>query len=154
MPAFEKYARLLRDHSLKATHPRIKILETLDAARSPLTVSAIHQRLTHFQIDASNKRAIDLATVYRSANKLADAGLLSRLELGDEFTRFEFVQAGNRHHHHIICTGCGKVSEIAVCNLDALLDTICRTTGYSNIDHEVIFRGQCAACAAKLSTPV
>ncbi|MCS7013308.1 MAG: Fur family transcriptional regulator [Chloroherpetonaceae bacterium] len=133
-----KYVTLLRQNDFKATKPRIRILEILDRAQKPLTAAEIHSQLSRYKID--------LATVYRSLNKLADAGIATRVELGDEFTRFELSRSPV-HHHHIVCIDCGTVKEIDLCNLDAIASDISRATGFTHIEHQVVFRGYCASCA-------
>jgi Fur family ferric uptake transcriptional regulator len=133
-----KHATLLKQHDFKVTHQRVKMLETLERFKKPLTAAEVHAEI------ADSK--VDLATVYRSLNKFADAGLISRIELGDDFTRFEFSSL--HHHHHIICNSCGKVKEIELCNLDDLAVDISQKTGFRNIAHQVVFRGECQECAA------
>jgi Fur family ferric uptake transcriptional regulator len=134
-----KYATLLRQNDFKATTQRIRILEILDRSKTPLTAAEVHAHLSRY--------GIDLATVYRALNKLADAGVVSRVELGDEFTRFEFARPFT-HHHHIVCMDCGTVKEIELCNLDSLANDISRSTGFTHIEHQVVFRGYCASCSA------
>ncbi|MGQ9805956.1 MAG: Fur family transcriptional regulator [Chlorobiales bacterium] len=134
-----KYASLLRQYDFKVTHARVKVLEQLDLATRPMTAQELHAELA----DAK----IDLATVYRSLNKFADAGLISRVRLGDEFVRFELV-GHHTHHHHIVCNLCGKVYEIELCNLDELSQDIAQKTGFRNIAHQVVFRGDCQECAS------
>jgi Fur family ferric uptake transcriptional regulator len=141
--ALQKYATLLRQNEFKATQPRVKILEVLDKSPQPLTASEIHEKVSTLDID--------LATVYRTLNKLADAGVLNRVELGDEFSRFEYKRVANHHHHHIICDLCGKIVEINLCNLDAIASDIAKSTGFTNIQHQVVFRGCCEQCALKVS---
>lgn len=138
--SLSKYVSLLRQNDFKATKPRIRILEILDRAHKPLTAAEIHAQLSRYKID--------LATVYRSLNKLADAGIAARVELGDEFTRFELLRAPV-HHHHIVCMDCGTVKEIDICNLDALASDISRATGFTHIEHQVVFRGYCESCATQ-----
>lgn len=135
-----KYASLLRQFEFKVTRARLKVLELLDKAQKPMTAQEIHAEIA----DAKT----DLATVYRSLNKFADAGLIERVQLGDEFARFELAKH-HRHHHHIVCNFCGKVAEIELCNLDDLTSEIAKTTGFRNIAHQVVFRGECETCAQK-----
>lgn len=135
-----KYASLLRQYDFKVTHARVKVLERLEHATKPMTAQELHEELADTKIN--------LATVYRSLNKFADAGLIFRIQLGDEFARFEFV--GHRHHHHhIVCNSCGKVREVELCNLDMLSKDIAQKTGFRNIAHQVVFRGDCQECASK-----
>lgn len=138
--ASAKYAALLRQNDFKATSQRIRILEILDRYKKPLTAAEVHAHLSRY--------GIDLATVYRSLNKLADAGIVSRVEFGDEFTRFEFARPFV-HHHHIVCVDCGAVKEIDLCNLDSLASDISRSTGFTRIEHQVVFRGYCESCSAR-----
>jgi Fur family transcriptional regulator, ferric uptake regulator len=140
--SLEKYATLLRGNEFKATQPRIKILEVLDKSLQPLTASEVHDKVLPLDID--------LATVYRTLNKLADAGVLNRIEFGDEFSRFEYARVA-KHHHHIVCSECGKVSEINLCNLDAIANDISKSTGFTHIQHQVVFRGWCERCT--VTTP-
>ncbi|MCS6988094.1 MAG: transcriptional repressor [Chloroherpetonaceae bacterium] len=133
-----KYAALLRQRDLKATRARVRMLELLDNAAKPMTAQEIHAKIAD--------RKTDLATVYRSLNKFADAGLIARVQLGDAFVRFELVK---RHHHHIVCNSCGKIFPIDLCNLAELSDEIARKTGFRNIEHQVVFRGECQDCAQR-----
>jgi Fur family ferric uptake transcriptional regulator len=134
-----KYASLLRQYDFKVTHARVRLLAELEHATKPMSAQELHHELA----DAK----MDLATVYRSLNKFADAGLITRVQLGDEFMRFEFAK--HSHHHHIVCNSCGKVSEIELCNLDALSHEIAQKTGFRNIAHHVVFSGDCEECANK-----
>ncbi len=136
-----KYTSLLRQHDFKVTRARIKILERLEQATKPMTAQELHEKLADTKMD--------LATVYRSLNKFADAGLISRVQLGDEFARFEFVK---HHHHHIVCNSCGKVQEVELCNLNELSKDIAQKTGFRNIAHQVVFRGDCQECAAEFQS--
>ncbi len=133
-----KFASLLRQHGFKVTHARVKLLERLEQATKPMSAQELHTELANAKMD--------LATVYRSLNKFADVGLISRIKLGDEFDRFEFVK--HHHHHHIVCNSCGKVREIELCNLDELSQDIAQKTGFRNIEHHVVFRGDCQDCAS------
>jgi len=132
-----KYPSLLRQYGFKVTHARVKLLERLEQATKPMSAQELHAELANAKMD--------LATVYRSLNKFADVGLISRVQLGDEFARFEFVKP---HHHHIVCNSCGKVREIELCNLDELSHDIAQKTGFRNIEHQVVFRGECQDCAS------
>ncbi|MFN3386836.1 MAG: Fur family transcriptional regulator [Candidatus Thermochlorobacter sp.] len=138
--ASAKYATLLRQNDFKVTHQRIRILEILDRNKKPLTAAEVHAQLSCY--------GVDLATVYRSLNKLADAGIVSRVQFGDEFMRFEFARPF-AHHHHIICIDCGKIKEIDLCNLDLIANDISRSTGFTHIEHQVIFRGYCESCSTR-----
>lgn len=77
----------------------------LEAADTPLTHADLSDDLI--------PRGFDRATIFRNLNDLADAGLVSRLELGDRVWRFEMKHersAGAGEHPHFVCTDCGGVA--------------------------------------------
>jgi len=55
--------------------------------------------------------AIGLTSVYRTLDILANLGIVFKLDFGDGRARYELAEApgGERHHHHLVCTGCGRV---------------------------------------------
>lgn len=70
---------------------------------------------THAEVsDALADKGFDRATIYRNLTELTDAGLVSRVELGDHVWRFEIrrhAHAGAKEDHpHFLCTTCGEVS--------------------------------------------
>jgi Fur family ferric uptake transcriptional regulator len=54
--------------------------------------------------------------------------------------------SGNRHHHHLICSGCGTVVQFEECNVDALLTDLGRRTSFRISGHWLEVFGTCAAC--------
>src|SRR3954468_318097 len=66
---------------------------------------------------------VSRATVYRTLNKLVDAGLLRRLELGQR-TYFEH-DYGYPQHEHLVCERCNRIIEFESPELDALLRQVC-----------------------------
>lgn len=56
---------------------------------------------------------LDRATIYRNLIDLTDAGLASRIDLGDHVWRFEVKRQVGDHvlsHPHFVCSDCGAVS--------------------------------------------
>ena len=73
--------------------------------------------LTHAEVSEAvgPVKGFDRATIYRNLTELTEAGLVSRVELGDHVWRFELKRAGRSHakgedHPHFLCTSCGEVS--------------------------------------------
>src|SRR5436190_3052161 len=67
------------------------------------------------------------ATVYRTLNKLADAGMLRRLEVG---TRILYEHDyGYPQHEHLVCSQCKRMIEFQHAALNAIIDDICRQHG-------------------------
>ncbi len=84
---------------------------------------------------------LGLATVYRTLKKLADAGVVTQVDIPGQPPRFEL--AGKHHHHHFHCRACGKVYEVEGCcgHFDDHTPH-----GFQLEGHEVLLFGRCAAC--------
>lgn len=95
------FKELLQSKGFRATPGRIALLKALSLAKRPLTVDEIGRRLD-----------LNVVTLYRALNDLADRGLLLRgLGTGDAI-HFSYPKD---HHHHMVCVGCGFSSKCAVC---------------------------------------
>ena len=98
---------LVRGAGLRCTAARLAVLEHMLTAPGPKTHAEVSEALDH--------RGFDRATIYRNLTELTDAGLVSRVELGDHVWRFEIrrhAHAGTKgeDHPHFLCTTCGEVS--------------------------------------------
>ncbi len=92
----------LKNSGLKATLPRIKILEVFQQARvRHMTAEDVYKVLLH---DGSD---IGLATVYRVLMQFEQAGILSRNHFEAGKAVFELNEG--KHHDHLVCVVCGKV---------------------------------------------
>lgn len=90
---------------------------------------------------------IGLATVYRTVQLLEEMGVISKLDLNDGCSRYEFVHQNENHqHHHLICTKCGKVIEVEGDLLEELEHTIEEKYKFTVRNHSVKFYGICDEC--------
>jgi Fur family ferric uptake transcriptional regulator len=87
---------------------------------------------------------VSRATVYRTLNKLVDAGLLRRLDLGQR-TYFEH-DYGYPQHEHLVCGRCNRIIEFQSPELDSLLREVCSRHHFQSSGHTLIIRGTCAEC--------
>lgn len=132
----------IRKVGLRGTSPRIAVLQLLENATMPLSHTEV--------CDALMEQGFDKATLYRNLTDLTEAGLLSRLDVGDHVWRFELRhreqgQAGN--HPHFVCIVCG--------NVYCLPGVRVRITPKSQFQYAlntgaviIQFRGSCDQCAA------
>jgi len=94
----------LKNTGLKATLPRLKILELFQKGRQRhMTAEDVFRVLLQEQSD------IGLATVYRVLTQFEQAGILSRSHFESGKAVYELNEG--QHHDHLVCTGCGKVEE-------------------------------------------
>ncbi|WP_026475822.1 Fur family transcriptional regulator [Alkaliphilus transvaalensis] len=90
---------------------------------------------------------IGLATVYRTLQLLDEMGLISKLNLDDGCSRYEFNNHEDDHqHHHLICQSCNCVIEVEIDLLDQLEEAIEKEYKFKIKDHKVKFFGICSNC--------
>ncbi len=140
-----------KDHASRMTVPRAAILEFLSNTSKHISAKEIYTSLQ------KTYPKIGLSTVYRTLSLLARMGIVGKLLLGDGQTRYEFKSRGkNEHHHHLICTNCGKI--INYYNfLDEELSLVRKTEkklakkhNFIIQDHNIDFLGVCEKCKSKL----
>jgi Fur family ferric uptake transcriptional regulator len=139
-PVFSTFRDLIRQAGLRSTQARVAILERLQTSKAPLT---------HAQVaDELESRGFDKATIYRSLVEMAEAGLLTRMELVDHLWRYELRRATNAdqpEHLHFLCQDCGKVQCLDGTSVaSALAPSIRRAMGATI--SEVLLKGQCRDC--------
>jgi Fur family ferric uptake transcriptional regulator len=89
---------------------------------------------------------IGRATVYRALDLFATLGLVERVDLPDG--NHAFVACEAVHHHHAICTRCGRSTDIDDGALAETLAGLGRHAGFVVLDHRLEVFGLCAACGA------
>lgn len=130
---------LLQQHNLKATQPRLAVLQALQHSRQPLTVEALQRRLPD--------RVVSLATVYRTVVEFVRVGLANSSDLGHGHAHYEYADQ-RRHHHHVVCTDCGRIDTVKLPQEHALVQVIGRRTRYALQRHIIEFFGICPQCSA------
>jgi len=135
-------ASRLRQAGLRKTAPRVAVLRFLERATAPLSHGDIYLGLTSL--------GFDRATIYRNLIDLADAGLVSRRDLGDHVWRFEMRRGEENHsaeHPHFLCTSCGSVSCLPG-GAVRLVSSRGVPRAISSRAVEVQVKGHCDACAS------
>ena len=126
---------ILREHSLKVTEPRKIILKTLQGVNRPLTAEELQKIIG---------KAVDFATTYRTLQALVLKGIVYQTDFRDRKAYYEYQ---DKHHHHVICTGCGKKEETDVCiNIKKVSKTL---ANFKTVDSHVLeFFGICNQCSS------
>jgi Fur family ferric uptake transcriptional regulator len=129
----------------------------LTAPRRALA-ALIASRRGHFTADellAESRRGrlgLGRATIFRSLDVLADLGVVERLDLpsgGHAFVACEPV-----HHHHVVCSSCGRSTGVSDHGLELVAAAIGRETGYRVDTHRLELFGRCTDCQAAGAAPV
>jgi Fur family ferric uptake transcriptional regulator len=87
---------------------------------------------------------VSRATVYRTLNKLVDAGLLRRINL-ESRTVYEH-DYGYAQHDHLYCEQCGVMIEFQDSQLEKLINDVCLQNQFQYQGHSFVIRGVCANC--------
>jgi Fur family transcriptional regulator, ferric uptake regulator len=92
------------------------------------------------------------SSAYRHLVDLQAAGVVRRIAATDEFARFELDEHLTEHHHHLICTGCGRVLDITPSagferTVSRQLGELAAAHGFTPVSHVVDVLGTCADCA-------
>jgi len=126
----------LRKAGLKATAPRMRILELLAGSETRhLSAEDVYREL----IEAGDD--IGLATIYRVLTQFETAGLVVRHRFDDGRAVFELTRG--EHHDHVICTECGKVSEFFDEQIERRQREVVAGMGFKIADHALIIYGEC-----------
>jgi Fur family ferric uptake transcriptional regulator len=83
------------------------------------------------------------ATVFRTIDLLADMRILHRLH-GEGCHAYTACTPG--HHHHLVCSTCGRVETVDVCGLEEMMRTLSQATNFAIEEHHLEFSGRCADC--------
>jgi Fur family ferric uptake transcriptional regulator len=137
----------VKDHCTRWTVPREEIFNLLIQSQQHLSAKDLYAML-----NPSNP-AIGLTTVYRTLDLLDRAGLVRKVNTGDGQVRFEYLRGHDSdHHHHLICTGCGKIlnyRDFEKEELDLVRkteDILAGKYGFLIREHNIEFLGLCPDC--------
>ena len=126
----------LRKAGLKATLPRMKILEILEQSNQQhLSAEDIYRILLE------SDEEIGLATIYRVLTQFEGAGLVMRHHFEGGQAVFELDRG--KHHDHLICIKCGKIVEFVNPEIEAQQKKIASDNGFKITDHSLIIYGDC-----------
>ncbi len=132
-------SRELKKAGLKATLPRIKILEILGSNDvRHMSAEDVYKALLESGDD------VGVATVYRVLTQFEAAGLISRHHFEGGHSVFEMNEG--EHHDHILCVKCGRVDEFLDETIEKRQHALAKERGYAMTDHSLYIYGVCAAC--------
>ena len=126
----------LKSSGLKATLPRIKILEVFQQSEvRHLTAEDVFKALL---VDGSD---IGLATVYRVLMQFEQAGLLSRSNFESGKAVFELNEG--QHHDHLVCLDCGRVEEFFDPEIEKRQQMVAKSRGFALQEHALSLYANC-----------
>ena len=126
----------LKSSGLKATLPRIKILEVFQrTARRHMTAEDVYKALLGEGAD------VGLATVYRVLMQFEQAGLLTRSNFESGKSVFELNEG--QHHDHLVCLTCGRVEEFFDTEIELRQRAVASERGFELHEHSLALYARC-----------
>lgn len=115
-------------------------------------LAKVARPLSHGEmVEALGEFGFDQSTIYRALHELGEAGVLSRLDLGDQVRRFELrgdTRSDEVEHPHFMCVDCGKVTCLDDFSFQLMPGRGARRDRLGAIT-EVLLRGHCGSCARR-----
>ncbi|MFZ2294296.1 MAG: ferric iron uptake transcriptional regulator [Polaromonas sp.] len=126
----------LKSTGLKATLPRLKILEIFQAGKQRhMTAEDV------FRVLLEERSDIGLATVYRVLMQFEQAGLLNRSNFESGKAVYEINEG--QHHDHLVCLDCGKVEEFYDAEIEQRQHAVAKAKGFAIVDHSLSLYANC-----------
>jgi Fur family ferric uptake transcriptional regulator len=126
----------LKHSGLKATLPRLKILEVFESdVQRHMTAEDVYKALLASDAD------IGLATVYRVLMQFEQAGLLLRSNFESGKSVFELNRG--QHHDHLVCLTCGRVEEFFDAQIETRQRAVAHERGFALQEHALSLYAQC-----------
>jgi Fur family ferric uptake transcriptional regulator len=126
----------LKNTGLKATLPRLKILEVFQRSKQRhMTAEDV------FRVLLEDRSDVGLATVYRVLMQFEQAGLLLRSNFESGKSVFELNEG--QHHDHLVCLDCGRVEEFFDDEIERRQHAIAENKGFKLQDHALALYANC-----------
>ena len=132
----------LRRHGYKLTRQRRSVIKAVVSSKDRLTPAALYNKLHQ------DYPEIGLVTVYRTLGLLDNLGLLCKLHTSSGCHTCTIGTP--ERHHHLICSGCGKVIDFPCRSMAELEGNLAEETGFTIKDHLLEFTGYCQNCRKDL----
>jgi len=130
------HADELKHSGLKATLPRIKVLEVFQkASQRHMSAEDVYKVLLAEDAD------VGLATVYRVLMQFEQAGILSRTHFETGKAVFELNEG--KHHDHLVCMDCGRVEEFYDAEIEKRQRSVAQARGFELQDHALALYAAC-----------
>jgi Fur family ferric uptake transcriptional regulator len=136
--ATKPLVRALEDAGVRLTGPRREVAKLIEARDGHFTAADL-------VADAhAHRQRIGRATVFRSLELLSSLGVIERLDLPSG--EHAYIGCEPEHHHHVVCSSCGRSSDFDDADLSAVVEGVGHRTGYRIDTHRLELFGLCSRC--------
>ena len=131
--------KILSEHSVSITNPRILVLEALLEEGNPVTIDELQSKL---------EGNVAKSTLYRVLNDLKKINILNEFTSPDNSTVVELILEDHSHHHHLFCSDCGEVIDVELSEefelmLTKEIEKVQKQFNFEIKDHRVEMFGLC-----------
>jgi Fur family ferric uptake transcriptional regulator len=139
MATADPIERTLSRRGYRLTSPRRAVLDTMRELGNHFTAEDVQ----------AASPAVGRATVFRTMKLMRDLGIVCQVVLDDGTVVYQLTAEDDTdHHHHVVCSECGQVTEFASDGLEQVLEGVARTTGFDIDTHRLELYGRCSNCHA------
>ncbi len=128
----------LQENGYRLTDARCAVVEAIQKSTRALTPVEV------FDLARKKYRALGLVSVYRTLEKLEELHLIQRVHQPQGCQAF--IAESKEHEHLLLCQNCGRVTFFAGDDLEALIQSISKKTGYVIREHWLQLFGLCPTC--------
>ena len=134
----KKITTELKKHNYKLTKQRQAVIATIITSQDQFTPARIYEKLHQ------KSPEIGLVTIYRTLAILSELGLVCELHTSGDCPTYTI--GAPQHHHHLVCSKCGRVADFSGHNLEGLEERLTRESGFRIDNHILEFIGLCLPC--------
>lgn len=124
---------------VRLTSPRREIIAAIEAIAGPFSATDLLEAVERHDPNVGR------ATVFRTLQLLCEADLVERVRV-EEGQDMYVAGHSTDHHHHLVCTDCGDITEVSGCDVGALARAIALDHGYRATRHTFEIYGLCPEC--------
>ena len=128
----------LQENGYRLTEARRAVVDIIQKSMRALTPVEV------FDMARRKYNALGLVSVYRTLEKLEELHLIQRVHQPQGCQAF--ISESSGHQHLLLCQNCGRVAFFEGDDLDTLINSISKKTGYQIHEHWLQLFGLCEAC--------
>ncbi len=133
----EELRQACQETGLKLTHQRMEILREISSTTDHPSAETVFRRVRE------KLPSVSLDTVYRTLATFSELGLVDKLNVAQDYSRFD---ADVSPHHHLVCSRCNSIQDFHWEDFDAMeIPEDARMWGHADGKH-VIVSGICSKC--------
>jgi Fur family ferric uptake transcriptional regulator len=141
--AWAEYAHgVLHSAGLRRGGARTAVIEALAGHDCAVTALELDDELRH------GDAQVGRASIYRALELFEQLGLVQRIEMTRGTAAYERIDPDGHHHHHAICSGCGRMQTFEDRSLERAIKRISGGIPFEVSEHDVVLRGLCKRCAS------